>query len=93
MFRHDFIRVAALLVPFDRGHFVLLLLLLICLFGIRFNLFYSEIFVILFGNSPSISCSSRLVVSWIMLAVVDASFDTLEVLAIVLILILLTMVN
>ena len=93
MFRHDFIRVAALLVPFNRGYFVLLLLLLIRLFGIRFNLFDSEIFVILFGNSPSISCSSRLVVGWIMLAVVDASFDTLEVLAIVNILILLTMVN
>ena len=93
MLRHDFVWVAALLVPFDCGHFVLLLLLNTSLFGIRFNLFDSEIFVILFGNSPSISCSSRLVVGWIMLAVVDASFDTLEVLAIVNILILLTMVN
>ena len=93
MFRHDFVWVAALLVPFNRGYFVLLLLLLTRLFSICFNLFDSELFVILFGNSLNIFRSGCLVVGWIMLAVVDASFDTLEVLAIVLILILLTMVN
>ena len=94
MFRHDFVWVAALLVPFNRGYFVLLLLLFTSLFSICFDLFDSELFVILFGNSLRIIFrSSRLVVSWIMLAVVDASFDTFEVLAVIVNLILLTMIN
>ena len=93
MFRHDFVWVAALFVPFNRGYFVLLLLLFCSLFSICFDLFDSELFVILFGNSLNISCSSRLVVSWIMLAVVDASFDTFEILAVIVNLILLTMIN
>ena len=93
MFRHDFVWVAALLIPFNRGYFVLLLLLFTSLFSICFNLFDSELFVILFGNSLNISRSSRLVVSWIMLAVVDASFDTFEILAVIVNLILFTMVD
>ena len=51
MFWHDFVRVAAKLIPFNSGFFVLLLLLFTGLFGILFDLFDGVVFVILLSNS------------------------------------------
>ena len=97
---HNFVWVAALLVPFNSSNFVFLLLLFTGLFGILFHLFDSEFFVILFSDSLRIiTCRRRLVmvcdstISWIQLAVMNASFDILEMLAIVMILTLLAMVD
>lgn len=99
MFWHDFVRVAAKLIPFNSGFFVLLLLLFTGLFGILFDLFDSVVFVILLSNSLWIITWSHPLmvvclpaVGWIMFAVMDASLDTFEVLAIVIFLILLAMV-